>query len=268
MGCLLTRPTENTVRCQGKLQAGSYSIDGGVSSQFITGLMLALTLLPKKSELTITGKVESRPYIALTKQAMSLFGVDGEQLGGQGFRSPGDLAVEGDWSNGAFFLTANALGSELSIRGLDSGSVQGDRAVVEILKQMDLGCPTISAADIPDLVPILSVAAACKKGAVFTDTARLRLKESDRVASVCAMLHSLGAKAEAAENTLTVYPSALSGGTVDACNDHRIAMSAAIAATTAKGMVTILGAQCAEKSYPTFWDEYARLGGHYEQYIR
>ena len=268
MGCLLTRPTENTVRCQGKLQAGSYSIDGGVSSQFITGLMLALTLLPGKSQLTITGKVESRPYIALTKQAMSLFGVHGEQLGGQGFRSPGDLAVEGDWSNGAFFLTANALGSELSIRGLDSGSVQGDRAVVEILKQMDLGCPTISAADIPDLVPILSVAAACKKGAVFTDTARLRLKESDRVASVCAMLHSLGAKAEAAENSLTVYPSALSGGTVDACNDHRIAMSAAIAATTAKGMVTILGAQCAGKSYPTFWDEYARLGGHYEQYIR
>lgn len=265
MGCVLTRPTDDSIRCQGQLQAGSYRIDGSVSSQFITGLLLGLNLLPEKSELMITGKVESKPYIELTKNALSVFGVNPNLLGGQVFHSPGHIAVEGDWSNGAFFLVANAMGSKLRISGLDGDSAQGDRAVEDILKQMEGGTPTVSAADIPDLVPVLSVAAACKHGAVFTDIARLRLKESDRVASVCAMLESLGGKAKATENTLTVYPCRFTGGTVDACGDHRIAMSAAIAATEASGLVTVLGAECAAKSYPKFWEEYARLGGHYEQ---
>lgn len=268
MGCVLSRPTENTVRCQGKLLIGEYQIDGGVSSQFITGLMLALSLLDKKSTLKITGKVESKPYIQLTKQAMALFGVNDDDLGGTKFQSPGVLQVEGDWSNGAFFAVANALGSCCNISGLDKQSVQGDRAVVDILKNMEQGHVTVSAADIPDLVPVLSVAAACKHGAVFTDCARLRFKESDRVASVCAMLEALGGNAEATENTLTVYPCKFTGGTVDACKDHRIAMSAAIAATVATGPVTILGAECASKSYPRFWAEFARLGGNYEQCLR
>ncbi len=268
MGCRLTRPTENTLRCEGKLQSGLYSIDGGVSSQFITGLLLALSLLLEKSTLDITGKIESKPYVDLTKQAMALFGVDACNLGGQTFHSPGTVEVEGDWSNGAFFLTANALGSSCEILGLYENSVQGDRAVVEILKNVNTCCVTVSAADIPDLVPVLSVAAACKHGAVFTDIARLRLKESDRVASVCAMLTALGGRAEATENALAVFPCRFNGGVVDACDDHRIAMSAAIAATCASAPVTILGAQCADKSYPRFWEEFARLGGRYEQYLR
>lgn len=268
MGCVLSRPTDRTIQCQGKLRAGSYSIDGSVSSQFITGLLLALNLLSEESDLTITGKVESKPYIELTKQAMALFGVDPNHLGGQVFHTPGCIKVEGDWSNGAFFLTANLLGSTLDVDGLCMDSVQGDRAVVDILEQMETEMPTISAAHIPDLVPILSVAASCKHGAVFTDIARLRLKESDRVASVCAMLEAIGGKAESTEHTLTVYPRPLLGGTVDACGDHRIAMSAAIAATAASSPVTILGAQCASKSYPRFWEEYERLGGCYEQYLR
>ena len=268
MGCCLSRPEESALRCCGRLQAGRYSIDGGVSSQFITGLLLGLSLMRDESELEITGKVESKPYIDLTKQAMALFGADPEHLGRDAFVSPGVVDVEGDWSNGAFFLCANALGSELRIFGLREDSVQGDRAVLNILNLLQAGKPTISAADIPDLVPILSVAAASKNGAVFTDIARLRLKESDRVESVCKMLASLGGKTEATENTLNVYPSILTSGTVDSYADHRIAMSAAIAATVASGPVTILGAQCASKSYPTFWDEYARLGGNYEQYLR
>ena len=254
MGCSLSRPTENTIHCQGKLRCGKYSIDGGVSSQFITGLLFAHMLLDDCT-LNITGKLESKPYVDLTKAALELFADR---------HSPEYVAVEGDWSNGAFWLAANALGCNLSIRGLNQDSLQGDRAVVDILQQLETGRPTASVADIPDLVPILSVVAATKHGAVFTDIQRLRLKESDRVASVIALLENLGGKATATENTLTVSPATLTGGTVDSCNDHRIAMAAAIAATVCIDPVTILGAEAVKKSYPQFWAEYRRLGGKYE----
>ena len=261
MGCTLTRPTADTIRCTGKLKAGNYLIDGGVSSQFITGLLFALPLIDGKCSLEITGKVESKPYIELTCHALRLFDAPN-------YHTPGYLKVEGDWSNGAFFLAAKALGNDVDVLNLNSDSAQGDRAVVNVLNQLEAGMPTVSASDIPDLVPILSVVAAAKHGAVFTDIQRLRLKESDRVATTIAMIENLGGKAEADENTLTIYGTGLTGGTVDAVNDHRIAMSAAIAATVCKQDVTILGAECVKKSYPRFWEEYARLGGNYELNIR
>lgn len=269
MGCRLTRPTENTIRCQGQLRSGDYAIDGGVSSQFITGLLLATALIDGESRIQLTGKPESRPYITMTQKAMALFGVDCDDFSVRGgrFRSPGKITVEGDWSNGAFFLTAAALGSPVSVENLSMDSPQGDRAVWALLPQLKENT-TISAADIPDLVPILSIMAACNQGAVFTDIRRLRLKESDRVASVIAMVTAFGGKAEADEDTLTVYGTGLIGGIVDAVNDHRIAMSAAIAATVCREPVTILGAECVEKSYPRFFEEYRRLGGKYEQYLR
>ena len=268
MGCTLTRPTSDTIRCTGKLRPGAYRIDGGISSQYITGLLLALSLLGSGSQLEITGKAESRPYIEMTKAAISLFGGDPDHPGEKRFHSPGAVSVEGDWSNGAFFLAANELGSHLNLHGLDPDSPQGDRAVLGILPLLRSGAPIVSAADIPDLVPILSVAAASNHGAVFTDIRRLRMKESDRVASVMAMLKSLGGRAEADDNTLTVFPSGFTGGVVDSFNDHRIAMSAAIAATVCTGPVTVLGAECVSKSYPGFWEEYRRLGGNYEQHVR
>ena len=268
MGCTLSRPSENTIHCTGKLRSGEYTVDGGVSSQFITGLLLALSLLPGKSTLKITGKTESKPYIELTKNAMRLFGIDPEDLGGCRFISPGSAAVEGDWSNAAFYLVADFLGSQIVVDGLNPNSPQGDRAVISILEDMKTGTPTIDAADIPDLIPVLSIAAVCSKGALFQNISRLRLKESDRVASICAMLNALGCKAESDENTLRVFPGTITGGTVNTCKDHRIAMSSAIAATVASGDVTILGAEFADKSYPKFWDEYVKLGGSYEQYIR
>lgn len=249
MGCELSRPTESSILCTGKLKEGAYSIDGGVSSQFVSGLLFALMLIGGESRLQVTGKVESRPYIDMTRRALQLF---------DGHRSPGRVVVEGDWSNGAFWLAAKALGSDLQVTNLRSDSPQGDRAVSDLLPKLTENIP-VSAADIPDLVPILSVVAAANKGAVFTDIRRLRMKESDRVASVIAMLHSLGGKAEADENTLTVHGTGLTGGTVDACNDHRIAMSAAIAATVCVQPVTVLGAECVKKSYPGFWEEYRRL---------
>lgn len=270
MGCTLTRPTKDTIRCQGRLKAGAYSIDGGVSSQFITGLLLSSALISGKSTIQITGKLESRPYITMTQKVLESFGVSSEDFqihGGQALHSPGKAIVEGDWSNGAFFLAAQALGSELKVINLNPDSPQGDRAAASLLSALENRI-TVSAADIPDLVPILAVTAAAKNGAVFTDIARLRLKESDRVASVVDMLAALGGRAEATQNTLTVYPAVLRGGTVDARNDHRIAMSAAIAATVCAEPVVILGAECVRKSYPQFFEEFGRLGGKYEQYIR
>ena len=261
MGCTLTRPTPDTIRCAGKLNPGEYSIDGGVSSQFITGLLFAASLMGNGSTVQITGTLESRPYVDMTRQSLALF--DSPK-----FHSPGAITVEGDWSGGAFFLGAAALGSPLVVLGLNPESAQGDRAAVDLLKQLETGTPTVSAKDIPDLVPILSVVAATKHGAVFTHIRRLRLKESDRVASTIAMIESLGGRAEADENTLTIHGTGLVGGTVDAVNDHRIAMAAAIAATVCKEDVTVLGAECVAKSYPKFWEEYARLGGNYELNLR
>ena len=263
MGCTLSRPTEDTVACTGKLVSGTYRISGGISSQFITGLLFALSLLDGESHLEITGKLESAPYVDMTLQALKRFGADVSRdhiPGKQKLRSPGTICVEGDWSNAAFFLAANALGSEITIQGLCADSVQGDRAAAELIPVLEENI-TVSAADIPDLVPILAVVAGAKKGAVFTDIRRLRLKESDRVATVIALLAALGGRAEADENTLTVYSTGYHGGTVDAAGDHRIAMAAAIAATAATAPVTVLGAQCTEKSYPKFWAEFKRLGG-------
>ena len=178
--------------------------------------------------------------------------------------------MEGDWSNGAFFLAADALQAEsaLEILGLEETSLQGDRAAAHWIPSLCRENCTIDASDIPDLVPILSVVAACRYGALFTNIRRLRLKESDRVESVIAMMKSLGGLAEATEDTLTIIGTGLTGGTVDAMNDHRIAMSAAIASTVCPNPVTLLGAECVHKSYPTFWEEFTRLGGNYEQYLR
>lgn len=270
MGCTLTRPTADTIRCTGRLRSGEYAINGTVSSQFISGLLFALSLLPGQSRLQVLGKLESAPYVSMTLAAMERFGISCNDYcfpGNGRFHSPGTVTVEGDWSNAAFFLAAQALGSPIQVGNLNPDSPQGDRVCARLLPELKDKL-TISAADIPDLVPILAVTAAANQGAVFTDIGRLRLKESDRVASVMDMLRALGGQAEADDTTLTVYGTGLHGGTVDSHNDHRIAMSAAIAATVCDSPVTILGAQCVEKSYPKFFTDYTSLGGQYEQYLR
>ena len=259
MGCRLSRPACDTVLCTGKLHPGKYSIRGNVSSQFITGLMLAFPLMAESSGLHIEGTVSSAPYIRMTEEALAKFGPD--------LKSPGCIHVEGDWSNGAFMLAATALGSSVAVTGLDTCSVQGDRAVTKLLPDLEEH-RVIDVDDVPDLVPILSIVAAAKKGAVFTGIRRLRTKESDRVETVISMICSLGGHAEAVQDKLIIHGTGLTGGTVDSCNDHRIAMSAAIAATVCKTNVTILGAECVEKTYPGFWEDYSRLGGLYEQCLR
>ena len=269
MGCCISRPNNSTIRCQGTLRPGKYSISGSVSSQFITGLLFAMALMNGTSQLTLTSQLESKPYVEMTQQALRIFGVNTDNYCVQGnfqFRSPKKVAIEGDWSNAAFFLTAAELGNPISVSQLDDQSFQGDKAIRTLLKHLDSNC-TISAADIPDLIPILSVAAASKHGAKFTDIQRLRLKESDRISAIIEMLSEFGIEAYADETTLTVLPGKFRSCTINSHNDHRIAMSAAIAATVADGHVTITNAQCVSKSYPAFWEDYQKLGGNYEQYI-
>lgn len=251
------------LRLRGTLRPGHYRLDGNISSQFISGLLMALPLLDGESYVELIGPVSSRPYIEMTLKTLSLFGVHWENfrtLGRQTYISPEVCTVEGDWSNAAFWLAANALGSEVHVDGLRENSVQGDKAVCELLPRLRENI-SFSAADTPDLVPVLAVVAAANRGAVITDIARLRLKESDRVAAIVDLLNSLGGHAVATENELTIYPAPLLGGTVDARNDHRIAMAAAVASTVCTRPVTILDAQCVSKSYPAFWKEFTRLGG-------
>ena len=270
MGCTLTRPTENTIQSTGKLHAGNFSISGNVSSQFISGLLFATALMKGTSTITITGALESKPYVEMTQSALKIFGVDTDNFQTSGscpFSTPGKFAVEGDWSNAAFFLTAAALGSTVEVTNLNPDSPQGDRAIADILTIAET-MPHISAADIPDLVPIMAVYFGAKHGAVFTNITRLRLKESDRVASVCKMMEQLGVQVISSENTMTVFSGKYHSCTIDAAGDHRIAMAGAIAASIADGPVTIKGAECVAKSYPSFWEEYQKLGGHYEQYLR
>ena len=269
MGARLSRPTGDTVRCQGALQPGAYTLAGDVSSQFISGLLFALPGLPGDSEIRLTGSIQSKPYLDMTVAALRTFGIEiseggrGYQIpGNQHFRSPGTLTVEGDWSNGAFWLTAKALGSELRVTGLDSNSPQGDRAAEALLLQILTRGGDIDVSQIPDLVPTLAVAAALGGGVTrFVGAGRLRIKESDRIASVSAMVRSLGGRTEEGPDSLTVYPTGLRGGTVSAENDHRIAMAAAVASTVCREPVTILGAEAVEKSYPAFWQDFRSLGG-------
>lgn len=279
----LSRPAADLLRVSGQLTPGDYVLPGNVSSQYISGLLFALPLLDGVSTLTVTGKVESAPYIDMTLDALAQFGVKihGEEgryvIRPQTYTSPGTARVEGDWSNAAFWLCAGALSGPVTVSGLDRNSLQGDKTIVELLQAfgakvvMDNDCVTVSpgplqaididAAPVPDLVPVLSVVAAAARGTTrIYNAQRLRLKESDRILTVCSMLTALGAEAEETADGLVIHGGhALSGGVVDSCNDHRIAMAAAVASTLCSGPVTVLGAEAVEKSYPNFWSDLTQL---------
>ena len=262
---------EGVLTVRGSLSPGEYRLRGDVSSQFFTGLLLALPLLEGPSVIISTTKLESAPYAAMTmgvlarcgirvrwSRALNGFGVE------PGIYSPFEETVEADWSQAAFWYAALSLGSNLRLRGLNGQSSQGDAAVVAHYKKLSLtGEVKISLADCPDLLPPLAVMAAVRRGTTrFTHAARLRLKESDRLATVARMLKALGGAAAEEEDGLTVYGvSTLPGGVVDGANDHRIVMAAAVAATRCQGAVVIRGAEAVRKSYPNFWRDYEDLGG-------
>lgn len=270
----------------GRLTGGDFSLPGNVSSQYLTGLLLALPLTQQDSTITLTTHLESAAYVDITLHALRRFGVevrvqDGvfAVSGGQTIQSPGMLRVDGDWSNAAFYLAAGALGNPVCMTGLDLDSPQGDKAILSALRMFGAvvetttdavsvspaklaGC-VIDVGETPDLLPILAVLGACAAGKTrLVNAARLRLKESDRLASVSAMLRALGGTVEELSDALVITGGALAGGTVDSCRDHRIAMSAAIAAIRCANEVTILGADAVNKSYPAFYTDYNQLGGH------
>ncbi len=256
---------------QGNLQPGEYRLPGNVSSQFFTGLLMALPLLDGLSVVVSTTKLESAPYISMTmgvleqcgisvrySPALNSFGVC------PGIYCPFDAAVEADWSQAAFWYAAIALGSGLRLRGLNAHSAQGDAAVLSLHQKLSRsGDVAIDLTDCPDLLPPLAVMAAVREGSTrFTGAARLRLKESDRLTTVRDLLLDLGGFADEGPDSLTVHGvSRLTGGTVDGANDHRIVMAAAIAATRCERPVVILGAEAVKKSYPNFWEHYENLGG-------
>ena len=269
MGCCIRWIDENTLSCRGQLKPGEYCIPGNISSQFVSGLLFACALLGRGSHVSVFGNLESKPYVDMTVYTLSRFGIDATKpiLSESKFLSPGIIAADGDWSNGAYYLAANTIGSAVQVTGLNPNSSQGDRAITDLLLQMNQH-PTIDLADNPDLFPILAIIAAAKNGAAFHHVSRLRHKESDRIHSVVAMLNAIGCHATVSEDSVTVYPGRIHSGTVDACHDHRIVMAAAIAATCADGPVTIRNAESVQKSYPHFWEDYRNLGGLYEQHIR
>ena len=251
------------------LDPGEYRLPGNVSSQFFTGLLFVPPLLDGDSTLVPTTPLESRDYLELTRQVQALAGVrsrwQGDALfipGGQRYR-PFEAAVEADWSQAAFWYAANFLGGEVDILGLDPRSAQGDMAVSEHYWRLARpGEAEIDVSGCPDLLPPLAVMAAARNGVTrFTHAARLRMKESDRLRTTAALLAALGGQVEEGPDFLTVRGGPLTGGTVDSANDHRIAMAAAIAATHCAGPVTVLGAECVAKSYPSFWEDYRKLGG-------
>ena len=254
----------------GQLEPGVYALPGNVSSQFITGLLYALPLLPGDSRIVLTTPLESRGYVDMTLDMLRRFDIKVEEQE-DGFLVPGnqtyqarDLTLEADWSGAAFWYAANFLGAQVDIQGLNPDSVQGDRQIGTLYwKLARPGDVDIDLSQCPDLAPPLAVMAAVRKGTTrFVHAGRLRMKESDRLETIARTLNALGAKAQVGEDTLTLEGlDHLEGGTVDGCNDHRIAMMAAVAAIACKQPVTILGAECVKKSYPRFWEDYTALGG-------
>ena len=280
-GAVFTKK-DNSLFVKADIKGQFFSIAGNVSSQFISGLLFMLSA--SGGEIEITGKTESAPYIDMTVNALRSFNCPIKKTE-NGYRvtktyplgSPEKITAKGDWTNAAFFITAGVVGKKpVTVTGLEPNSAQGDKAVIDVLKRLgaDIRCSgntvtafpselkaaQIDASQIPDLVPILSVAAANAKGTTkIYGAQRLRIKESDRLESVCNMLTSLGGKAEITEDGLKITGCTLSGGEVSSYNDHRIAMSAAVAATLCSEKVILNGSEAVKKSYPDFWKDFYKL---------
>lgn len=257
----------------GKLNSGVYEIEGDVSSQFITGLLFALPLLEGDSVIKLTSKLESKPYADITIECLKRFGIEVTEIendyiikGGQKYH-PCDLKVEGDYSQAAFFCVANALGSDVALKNLISDSAQGDKEIISIIENMncndELKSFNADCSDIPDLVPILTVLGCFgTETSVIYNAKRLKIKESNRLEAISVTLNMLGGNVKVTDDGLIIKPIKIfHGGVVDSFGDHRIVMSAAIAATRCDGDIIIKGAEAVEKSYPDFFKDYTSLGG-------
>jgi 3-phosphoshikimate 1-carboxyvinyltransferase len=271
---------------QGRLPSGEYRLKGDVSSQFITGLTFALPLLDGDSSIILTSKLESRGYIDLSLEVLERFNIHILNNGYNEFFIKGnqkymetDFKVEGDYSQAAFFIAAGILGGDVRCFGLNEYSSQGDKKIIDIVKEMGGDIyfndgvlsaresithgAVIDASECPDLVPILAVLASLSNGETkIINAKRLRLKESDRLKAMATELTKLGADIEEMDDGLVINgKSYLNGGCVDSWGDHRIAMALSIASIRCKNPVTINGSDSVEKSYPDFFKDFLRLGG-------
>lgn len=273
------------LKCEGRLLIGEYTIPGNISSQFISGLLMALPLLKGESTIKITETIESGDYIAMTEDALKMSGICFSKnkmsyriSGKQRFAFPNEIKTEGDWSGAAFFFCIGALSDKgVLIHGLSIKSSQGDKRITELVekfgasveyKDNDIfvkggklkGCE-VDAAAIPDLVPTICAMAAAASGETrIIHAKRLRMKESDRIKTTRDALYALGADIEETDDGLVIKGrKALNGGTVNSFMDHRIAMTAAVAACACDGDVTIDDCQCVSKSYPAFWEDFGNL---------
>lgn len=255
------------IKVKGKLKGGVYTVDGGVSSQFISGLLFALPLLEEDSVINIVGDLQSRSYLNLTLSSLKTFGINVDSSDIRNIKIKGNqryisqnIAVEGDYSNAAFFEALNFLGGNVTVNGLDKNSLQGDKVYLDLLPILEKGKGKISLADCPDLGPILFTVAAAKNGATFTDTARLRIKESDRVLCMEKELSKFGVKMDIEENCVKVYGGELKRPTENLYghNDHRIVMSMAVLSSLTGGTIEDAGA--VNKSLPDFFEIIKGLG--------
>lgn len=275
------------LKVKGSFNQNRFVIDGGISSQFVTGLLFTLPLFEHDSEIVIEGRLQSVPYVDITLEVLRNSGIEIVNndyksfyvKGSQKF-IPADFFTQGDYSQAAFFLTAGALRGDISVSNMERNSLQGDRVIVDILRKMgaeitdiDSGffvkkstlssVGRINAEHFPDLVPILSLACALAEGTtVIEGIERLRIKECDRVAATVSVLSSLGADIKESDNTLIINgKKSLQGGTADSFNDHRMAMTAAVASLVCENPVTICNPMSINKSYPGFYDDLLLTGG-------
>lgn len=271
----------NTLRAKGNLTGGLYKLRGDVSSQFITGLLFALPLLKEDSVIEITTRLESRAYVDMTIDVLKKFGIEIEEEGsrykikGNQRYLPNTYVVEGDFSQAAFFL---AMG-DVALTGLSKESLQGDKEIVEVYRNMGMkiedicgGYKTdgkalkplvVDVSQIPDCVPVLASVMAITEGeSRIVNAARLRIKESDRLQAICEELNNLGADVSEGEDYLIIRgKKQLTGGVCSSHNDHRIAMAIATISPYCTGDVIIKGADSVNKSMPDFWERFRKLGG-------
>lgn len=265
-GIEFTEDKESVTVC-GKLTAGKYSVRGDVSSQFISGLMFALPLLPDDSIIDITGALESGSYLGMTVKALAEFGVrisrtDEHTIfikGNQTYK-PRTLRVEGDYSNAAFFEAFNSVGGNVAVAGLKKDTCQGDAVYRKLFGKLVRGCPEIDISDCPDLAPILMAVAAANNGVRLIGTHRLKIKESDRGAAMAEELAKFGCNTEVWKNEITVHPRVLKTPELplSAHNDHRIVMALSLLCSITGG--SIYGAEAVNKSFPDYFRKLASLG--------
>lgn len=257
------------ISANGRLKSGIYSIRGDVSSQYISGLLFALPILLGDSEIRLTTPLVSAGYIDMTLSTLSRFGIDIEKTengffvkGRQKYKAVDSYIAEGDWSNSLFWLAANAIGGNVTVEGLDLSSHQRDKDAVKFFTRTAL---SLNGEDMPDALPIIATVLSLADGeSVISGGSRLKIKESDRIKTTADMLGALGANITATDDGFTIRGiTQFCGGEVDAAGDHRIAMCASIAASVASTPVIIRGADCVNKSYPTFFEDFEKLGGKY-----